>query len=149
MKDFIKPKFIYPKTYWLKYSVPEEHDRSAKTKTKAELSLLDFSGYFGKQDTRDTKKKFIASGYLQTIKSKARPNLCKKSESTNSLHLKSEKSQSTCKLKKILVKSYTRNKSTQSRINPQIPSENLPFKIFSSRNLSPLKDLSGKSKKLK
>ena len=137
MNEFTRP-VVYPKTHWLRFSVPSEKNtrKPQEKKEKAELSLLDFSGYFDVQKGNERKTNFLRLGYL---KRKISP--MKKTLSSTVINTNSQQRQPQIKLQKMIFKCFTTHKKSDSRKISKIPSQNLPFKTYSSRTLSSLKNL--------
>lgn len=137
MNEFTRP-VVYPKSHWLRFSAPSEQNtkKTQEKKEKAELSLLDFSGYFDVQKGNERKRSLLRLGYL---KRKISP--IKNALSLTAINVHSQQRQPQIKLQKMIFKCFTTHKKSESRNLSKIPSQNLPFKMYSSRTLSSLKNL--------
>ena len=138
MKDINRQIFVYPQSFFLKYNTTEVLKLPREKKDKALLSVLDFSLHFEKDGFHKTNPTSINSGYLNKIKA-ANKKLIRKSFLTSSEPLLCVKFEPKCKYKKVIIKSSSKVKKTNSNKVPFVPSENLPLKSFSNRIFKSLK----------
>lgn len=145
MKDINRQTFVYPQVLYLKYSpllqIPTKPTLIMKSREKPYLSLLDFSSYIGKDKLPISNS---SSQYLAHLKKLKKPNKCSirnNSSSYSHITIPHKPNEPRLVLKKVFIKTGSKNRIVQTRNHSQIPRENLPFNSFSNRNISNLKHL--------